>query len=126
MLPVVLAQPVRLPARQAEARSSQGVELPPNLVERRAHVRRAGTDLIEPVNKECLAAPLGMVLRLEGQEVPGRDRAGIIPKRLALHLEGGRFAGAGIAHQHVDRLLPELLQGPGMPLPVLRPLAIPQ
>ena len=125
MLAVILPKPVRLPAGQPETRFDQGVELPPNLVEGRSHIRRAGPNLIKAVDEEGFAAPLRMVLRLEGQEVAGRDQAGIIPERRALRLERGRLTGARVTYQHVGRRIPELHQRPGLPFPGLKPILLP-
>ena len=51
------SQPVRRAARQAEAGPPQCIEASSDLVERRAHVRRPGSDFIETIDEERLPAP---------------------------------------------------------------------
>ena len=111
MLAVVRAQPIGRAAGQAEGRSSELVELPANLVERRALVLRSGAAFVQAVDEQRLAAPFGMIVRCEGKEVPRRHVHRRVAQRRALALEGGGLAGAGIAQQHVGGGGAEALQG---------------
>ena len=59
--PVVLTQPVGLPARDTEGRVSKGIEAGADAVEGCAHVGRAGSHLVEAVDEKRLASPPWML-----------------------------------------------------------------
>ena len=108
---VVRAQPIGRAAGQAEARFSQLVEPPADMVERRALVLRSGAAFVQAVDEQRLVAPFGMVGRCEGQEVACRYVTGLVAQSRAFALEGGGLAGAGVAQQHVGGGGTEALQG---------------
>ena len=105
-LPVAGPEPVRRPTREPEPRPSEGIESPPNLVERGPRIALPGPDLVESVNEERLPGPwhrAGSRERAgfdEREEVAGRKEERVGPERLDLAPELGGLTRSRIAEEH--------------------------
>ncbi|MDE2850378.1 MAG: hypothetical protein OYL92_12420 [Acidobacteriota bacterium] len=97
--PIVRSQPVRLSARQSEARLSQRAEPGADPVEGGSAVIAAGPNLVQTIDEQSPTVPLGMV---EGNEVSGVDYlVGGTRRVLSLSVERYRLPGTRIAEQDV-------------------------
>ena len=108
---IVLAQPVRLPARDAKGRGPEGIEASADAVEGRAHVGGTGPHLVEAVDEERLASPSWMLGGVQRQEIAGIEQERRVAERFALTLEGGGLSRARVAEEDVRELGPECAQG---------------
>ena len=109
---VIVSQPIGFTARETETWSSKLVEPAEDIVKRRAYINRPGPDFIESVNIESLVAPFRRVVHIQFEEFAGGDLVSAFPKCIPFGIESSRFAGPGVAKQHVGLRGPELFQGP--------------
>ena len=110
MVAVVATQPVGPAAGEPKSGAIEAMELGDDLVEDRTGVGEPGAALVEAVEEQCRAAPLGLVEGSEELAHGNPDAAG----RRGLLIERGGLAGARFADEDVGGDVGEGPQGGGV------------